>query len=70
MLTKIIRVKLHLEGLIADLQDRQESEDGFATAETIALAVAGVVVVGLALAYFRTNISGWLDNITGDITNF
>ena len=48
----------------------RKDEKGFASAETIALAVAGVVIVGLALAYFRGNIDSWLNNITGDINAF
>lgn len=39
-------------------------DDGFASAETIALAVAGVLIAGAAYFYFDTNIDGWFDKIT------
>lgn len=45
----------------------QRNEDGFAAAEQIALAVAGVLIVGLVAAFFREAIigdGGFLTNIT------
>lgn len=51
------------------MKDRKD-QDGFASAETIALAVAGVLIAGVAYNLFRGAINDWFSRITDEVSNF
>ncbi len=50
--------------------ENRNNQDGFASAETIALAVAGVLIAGVAYRLFSGAINGWFTNITTEIDSF
>ncbi len=49
---------------------RRADEEGFVSAETIAIAVAGVVIVGLLFGIFRDQLTGFADGIMERIGGF
>ena len=65
----------HSARTISDRFSSREDEAGFAAAEQIALAVAGVLIVGLVFTFFRDTIvggngkTGFLEKITTTFTD-
>lgn len=47
----------------------ERPQDGFVTAEHLALAVAGVVLVGVAAIAFKSQLSGVVNSLVGNITS-
>lgn len=53
MLKLYVDTMIRLKGSTHSIKDRMKNEEGFVSAETIGLAVAGVLIVGVMLAAFQ-----------------
>lgn len=69
MLDKIIDLKIRLDLSMNQIAQRieEKSDEGFASAETIALAVAGVLIVGAVYGVFKTRIDTAVKNMFDSI---
>jgi hypothetical protein len=67
--TTNIRMREATDGFVKKLKKAKESQDGFASAEMIAIAVVGVLIVGGIYVVFQSKINDELGGLMDKIFN-
>lgn len=69
MIKLYVDATIRLKHATRMLAQKTKNEDGFVSAETIALAVAGVLLVGVVFVAFQNQIGDMVDKLLGDFFN-